>query len=333
MDVAIFSAHRFETPFLNAANAGRHRLRLFESTLSMNTISLAQGCAAVSLFVNDDASAPVLDALRTMGVRWLALRSAGFNHVDLKHAAELGMKVANVPEYSPYAVAEHAVALMLALNRKLVRAASRVRELNFALDGLTGFDMHGKTVGVIGTGHIGTVTARILRGFGCTILACDPAPNPELARELGMRYVDIDTLCREADIISLHVPLTPQTHYLINATRIATMKPGVMLINTSRGALVDTKAVIEALKTGHIGYLGLDVYENEKNLFFSDLSDRILQDDLIARLMTFPNVLITSHQAFLTDTALHNIAETTIGALDAWGRGEAAPHELAVDGV
>ena len=242
----------------------------------------------------------------------MLLRSAGFNHVDLIKATELKIKVARVPAYSPYAIAEHSVAFMLALNRKLIKAHNRVMDFNFSLDGLVGFDMHGKTVGIIGTGKIGEILVRILHGFGCSVLAFDKNESQELKEKYDVEYTTCESLCAQSDIISLHVPLMDSTRYIINKHCIEKMKPGVMLINTSRGGLVDTKAVIDALKTKHIGSFGMDVYEEEEGLFFEDHSEDILQDDTIARLMTFKNVFITSHQAFLTDTALTNIAETTI---------------------
>ncbi len=329
MNIAVFSAHKFEEQPLHDANADKHALKLLTDTyLNTNTAILAQDCAGVSVFTNDDASAPVLEKLKELGVQYLALRSAGFNHVDLDKAKALGIKVANVPEYSPYAVAEHTVALMLTLNRKIIKANQRVRDLNFSLNGLTGFDMNGKTVGIIGLGKIGNIVAKILHGFGCNLVAFDIKPNAELTEKYGLQFVDMDTLCAESDIITLHAPLNDKTRYIINRERIEKMKKGVMLINTSRGALVDTKELIGALKSGHIGYLGLDVYEEEKGLFFEDHSDEILQDDVIARLLTFPNVLITSHQAFLTDTALRNIAETTIYNIDCWEKGEKSDNEL-----
>lgn len=329
MKIAVFSAHKFEIAPLKAANGEKHELKLLEDTyLNVNTAPLAQDCECVSIFTNDDASAPVLEKLQKLGVKYLALRSAGFNHVDLEKAKALGIKVARVPEYSPYAVAEHTVALMLALNRKLMKANSRVRDLNFSLNGLTGFDMNGKTAGIIGLGKIGNIVAKILHGFGCKLLAFDVKPNPELTEKYSLEFVDMDELCAKSDIITLHAPLNDHTHYIINRERIDKMKQGVMLINTSRGALVDTKELVRGLKSGRIGYLGLDVYEEEKGLFFEDHSDEILQDDVIARLLTFPNVLITSHQAFLTDTALKNISETTIENVDAWANGEKCKNEL-----
>jgi len=298
------------------ANNGKHEFTILDASLNLQTISLAEGCKAVALFVSDDASAPVLEKLNQLGIKFIALRSAGFNNVNIRRAKELGIKVARVPDYSPYAVAEHAIALMLALNRKLIRSHSRVMEQNFSLDGLVGFDMHGKTVGIIGTGKIGYVVAKILHGFGCKLLAFDKSESDELKEKYNVEYTDYITLCKRSDIITLHAPLTEETKYIINENCIAGMKPGVMLINTSRGGLVNTKDVIDALKTKHIGYFGMDVYEEEEGLFFEDHSEDILQDDTIARLMSFKNVIITSHQAFLTDAALKNIAETTIYNLD-----------------
>ena len=328
MKVAVYSAHKFEKEYLLDAAKDRHELLLLEPQLSPATAGLADGCKAVCIFVNDDGSKEVMKKLSVIGVNYLVLRSAGFNHVDLKAAHDSGMRVARVPEYSPYAVAEHTVALMLALNRKLVKAHNRIRELNFSLEGLTGFDMHTKTVGIIGTGKIGKIVAAILYGFGCRILAYDVKQDNAWANNYGVSYTSIDVLCSQSDIISLHAPLTEQTRYIINKDRIAIMKKAVMLINTSRGGLVNTRDVIVALKSGQIGYLGLDVYEEERGLFFEDHSSDILQDDVIARLMTFPNVLITSHQAFLTDTALHNIAETTIYNIDCFEKSIECRNEL-----
>lgn len=328
MKVAVFSFHEFERPFLDAANDGKHELKYIESSLSANTAILAHDCEVVSIFTNDDASAEVLTLLHEQGVRYLALRSAGFNHVDLDEAKALGMKAARVPAYSPYAIAEHTVALMLALNRKLIRANQRVRDMNFSLNGLTGFDMNGKTVGVIGTGKIGQILIKILHGFGCRILAMDLEEHQSLKTKYGVEYTSVEDLCRQSDIISLQVPLNEHTRYLINEKTIALMKKGVMLINTSRGALVNTKAVIQGLKSRHIGAFGMDVYEEEEGLFFEDHSGDILQDDTIARLMTFPNVLITAHQAFLTETALGNIADTTLENINAFATQQTSGNEL-----
>ncbi len=328
MKTAVYSAHKFEQEYLFRANQQRHELVMLEVALSEDSAHLAMGCTAASIFVSDQASAKVIGKLHELGIRYLALRSAGYNHVDLKEAKAQGIVVARVPDYSPYAIAEHTVALMLALNRQLVHAHNRIHELNFSLDGLTGFDMHGKTIGIAGTGKIGSQVARILHGFGCNLLAYDPNENSSLKREIDISYVNFETLCRQSDIISLHVPLLEQTKYIINESSILWMKRGVMLINTSRGGLVNTRDVIEAMKSGHIGYFGMDVYEEEQGLFFEDHSQDILQDDIIARLMTFRNVLITSHQAFLTDTALENISTTTIHNLDCFEKGIMSGNEL-----
>ena len=316
MKVAVFSIHNFEKDYLLKANGGKHELVLLETRLSETSAPLAHGCEAVCLFVEDSANAPVLEMLHKEGIKYIALRSAGFNNTDLKKVKELGMQAARVPAYSPNAVAEHTVALMLALNRKLIRSHNRVMDLNFSLDGLTGFDMNGKTAGIMGTGKIGCVLARILYGFGCRLLAFDVQENKELAQQYKVTYTDRNTLYKESDIISLHLPLTSDTKYIIDKTSVDMMKPGVMLINTSRGQLVNTLAVINALKSKQVGFFGMDVYEEEEGLFFEDHSEDILLDDKIARLMTFKNVIITSHQAFLTDTGLKNIAETTIYNLE-----------------
>ena len=328
MDVIIYSTHRFEKEFLENSNAGKHNLKYVDMQLNVNTAYLAKDAQAVSIFVNDDASAGVLDILKQAGVKFLVLRSAGYNNVNLEKAHQLGIQVARVPAYSPYAVAEHAVALMLALNRKLIRANNRVHELNFSLDGLTGFDMNGKTAGIIGTGQIGSVVARILHGFGCKLLAVDRFRNEELTEKYEVEYTNYDNLYSNSDIITLHVPLLPETRYLINRESMAKMKRGVMLINTSRGGLVNTKDVITGLKSGHIGYFGIDVYEEEAGLFFEDHSEGIVQDDVIARLLSFRNVLITSHQAFLTQTALENIADTTFYNLDCFARDGDCKNEI-----
>lgn len=327
--VSLFDTHGYEREAFTAANEGLgHQLTFLEPRLTSATASLAAGHDAVCAFVNDRVDAIALEALRGCGVRIVALRSAGYNHVDLAAAATLGLPVVRVPEYSPYAVAEHAVALVLTLNRKIHRAYARVREWNFSLEGLVGFDLHGKTVGVVGTGKIGRAAARIFHGFGCKVLAFDVRPHPELAALPGLQYAALDTLYREADVLSLHVPLTPSTHHMIDEAALARMKRGVMIINTGRGALLDSRALLAALKTGHIGAAGLDVYEEEEGVFFRDLSDKVLQDDVLARLLTFPNVLVTSHQAFLTREALGNIATTTLESLTAFERGAALVHEV-----
>ncbi len=328
MKLAIFSGHQFEKEYLFNAAGNIHELVWIEPRLNLSTVQLATGCEAVCIFVNDDASEKVLNELKKLGINFLLCRSAGFNHVDLKAASKLGIRVARVPEYSPYAVAEHSVALMLALNRKIIKAHNRVRDGNFSLDGLTGFDMHGKTVGIIGFGKIGKALASILHGFGCKILVYDLAPDKEWGKEMNINFCSLDVLCEKSDIISLHAPLTPETKYMIGKERIEKMKRGVMLINTGRGGLLDTKAVIQGLKSGKIGYLGLDVYEEEKELFFEDRSEDILLDDVIARLMTFQNVLITSHQAFLTETALQQIAEVTVQNLAQFEKKQECPNEI-----
>lgn len=330
MRVDVFSAKPHDLAFLTAAAKGTGLEMIFhEARLSTATASLAQGAQAVCAFVNDDLGAGVIGELARRDVRMLALRSAGFNHVDLQAARAAGLTVARVPAYSPHAVAEHTVALILSLNRKTHRAFNRVREGNFALDGLMGFDMHGKVAGIVGTGLIGTVLARILTGFGCEVLASDPQPNPD-CEALGVRYVEMTPLLAQADIITLQCPLTPATHHLINDDAIARMKHGAMLINTSRGAVIDTRAVIRGLKSGQISALGLDVYEEEGDLFFEDLSQSYIPDDVFARLLTFPNVLITGHQGFFTQEALEAIAQTTIANLTSYQRDGVALHAVSL---
>ncbi|HEU5246625.1 MAG TPA: 2-hydroxyacid dehydrogenase [Candidatus Udaeobacter sp.] len=328
MKVAVFSAKNYDREFLSATNAKRHEIHFFDAHLNEATASLAAGFSAVCVFVNDRIDAAVIAKLASLGIRLIALRCAGYNNVDLAAAKKHGITVVRVPAYSPYAVAEHTIGLMLALNRKLHRAYNRVREGNFALDGLLGFDMRGKTAGIIGTGKIGTVVAQILSGFACSILAFDPAPN-EQCRSFGVRYVHLDELLAQSDIITLHCPLTAENKHMIDAAAIAKMKNGVMLINTSRGALLDTVAVIGALKSGKIGYLGLDVYEEEEQIFFEDRSGLIIPDDVFARLLTFPNVLITGHQAFFTREALENIATTTIENITRFEEGQMLENQLA----
>ena len=328
MRIAVFNTKPYDQRFLEEANAAhQHDLVFLEPHLSVHTARLAEGCAVICTFVNDPLNAATLEVLSVLGVKLVALRCAGFNQVDLHTAERLGITVARVPAYSPYAVAEHAVALILTLNRNVHRAYNRVREGNFALEGLLGFDLHGKTVGVIGTGKIGAVFARILRGFGMTVLAHDVQQNAELEGE-GLRYVGLEELLERSDIVSLHCPLTPQTQHLVNAERLGRMKRGAMLVNTSRGALVDTPAVIEALKSGCLGALALDVYEEEGDLFFENLSDRVIQDDVFMRLLTFPNVLITGHQAFFTREALTGIARTTLENVTAFETGTGTLHHV-----
>lgn len=327
MKVAVFSAKRHDITYLTPAVGSRHELVFLDTHLDRRSAGLANGCEVASLFVSDDGSQATLEALSAVGVRFLALRSTGYNHVDLDAARRLGLRVARVPGYSPYAVAEHTIGLILALDRKIHRAYARVREGNFSLDGLLGFDLHGRTVGVVGTGTIGAVVCRILAGFGCRVVAHDRVENP-VCVELGVEYVDLDRLLTESDIITLHCPLTADTHHLIDAAALGRVKKGVMLVNTSRGGLVDTAAVVEALKDGTVGHLGLDVYEEEAELFFEDQSEAVIQDDVFSRLLTFPNVLVTGHQAFFTVDALEQIARVTAANLDGWAAGEAVPTEL-----
>ena len=312
MRIGVFSTKRYDRTFLTNANVTHgHKLTFLEARLSEETISLVEDFDAVCVFVNDHVNARVLAGLHERGVKLVALRCAGFNNVNLRAASEYGIKVVRVPAYSPNSVAEHTLGLMLCLNRQFHRAYNRVREGNFSLDGLMGFDLCRRTIGVVGTGKIGETLCHLLTGFRTRVLAYDVVANPACT-ELGVEYVDFDTLLEECDIVSLHCPLNPDTHHLINDASIELMRDGAMLINTSRGGLLDTKAVIRGLKHGKIGSLGLDVYEEEDDLFFEDLSSNVLQDDVFARLLTFPNVVITGHQAFFTEEALTNIAHTTI---------------------
>ncbi|MEA5466598.1 2-hydroxyacid dehydrogenase [Leptothoe sp. PORK10 BA2] len=328
MKTAFFNTKRYdERSFTEINRAYGHELTFFEPRLTPETASLASGFPAVCVFINDDLGEETLRAISTTGTQVIALRCAGFNNINLAVAKELGLTIVRVPAYSPYAVAEHAVGLIMTLNRKLYRAYNRVRDDNFSLDGLLGFDLHGKTVGVVGTGKIGQCFAQIMNGFGCQLLAYDVQPNPACV-ELGVDYVELPQLLSRADIISLHCPLLPATHHLINAQSLQHLKPGAMLINTSRGGLIDTPAVIEAIKSGRVGYLGIDVYEQEGGLFFEDLSDTVIQDDTFQLLQSFPNVVITAHQGFFTQEALHNIAETTLSNLTDIEIGRPCNHEV-----
>ncbi len=329
MEVCVYSTRAWDRNFLATANRERqHALRFLETRLDAQTAALAAGARAVSAFVNDRLDAQTLAILADLGVGLVALRCTGFNQVDLEAAGRLGIRIGRVPAYSPEAVAEHAVALMLALNRHIHRAFNRVREGNFTLDGLMGFDMKGRTAGIVGTGAIGAAVARILLGFGCRIVATDPHPDKAL-EALGVGYLPFPELAEASDILTLHCPLTPETHHLVDARTLERMKPGAMLINTSRGAVVDTRALIAALKSGHLGSLGLDVYEEESHLFFRDLSDEVITDDVFARLLTFPNVLITGHQGFFTREALAVIAETTLANIDSFAASGAPLHEVS----
>jgi len=310
MNIAFFSTQPYDKEYFERQNQ-QHQLTFFEAQLNEQTVNLAKGCEAVCAFVNDKLNAAVIKSLAGLGVKLIALRSAGFNNVDLAAAKENTIAVVRVPAYSPHAVAEHAVALMMTLNRKTHKAYNRVREGNFSLDRLTGFDLFGKTVGVIGTGKIGQCFAHIMVGFGCKVLAFDLLANKDL-EAAGVAFLPLMDVLAQSDIVSLHCPLNEQTKHLINADTLGMMKNGAMLINTSRGALIDTKAAIAALKTGKLGYLGIDVYEQEEKLFFHDLSENVINDDVMMRLISFPNVLITSHQGFLTSEALTQIALITL---------------------
>jgi len=314
MKVAIFSTKAYDKEYLECANIASlspHELMFYEVPLNIQTAPLAKGCQAVCCFVNDHLDKPVLEELKHLGVQLIALRCAGFNQVDIVAAKKLGLYVARVAEYSPHAIAEHALGLIMMLNRNLHRAHNRIRENDYSLNGLLGFDLVNKTVAVIGTGKIGKIFANIMLGIGCKLIAYDVKPDVDLIAK-GVRYLSLNELWPEADIISLHCPLTPETQHLINAKTLTQMKTGVMLINTGRGALIDTPAVIKVLKTKKVGYLGLDVYEEEGDLFFENKSNQLLQDDVFARLLTFPNVVITGHQAFFTREALTAISEITI---------------------
>lgn len=324
MKIAVYSTKSYDRETLTAANKAGHEFTFLEPRLEPVTASLAEGHDGVCVFVNDVLDAQTLQSLAAHGIKLIALRCAGFNNVDLKTAQQLGMVVARVPEYSPYSVAEHTVGMMLALNRNFPRAYNRVREGNFALQGLLGFDMHGRTVGVIGTGKIGAQVCRILLGIGCRVVAYDKFINAEL-KTAGVQYKDQAEVLAEADILTLHCPLTPENFHLINEETLAGMKDGVMLINTSRGGLVHTRAVLNGLKSGKVGYLGLDVYEEEADLFFEDRSEDVMLDDIFARLLTFRNVLITGHQAFFTREALDKIASTTLENITAFAAGGQVP--------
>ena len=328
MKVAVFSTKPYDRRLFSKVNESHHHeLVFFEPRLNLKTAVLAKGFPAVCVFINDTLNEATLQAIAKNDVRLIALRCAGFNNVDVPVAQQLGMTVVRVPAYSPYAVAEHAVGLIMMLCRKLYRAYNRVREDNFALDGLLGFDIYSKTVGIVGTGKIGQCFARIMQGFGCRLLAYDVYQNPACL-EMGVKYVDLPTLLAQSDIVSLHCPLLPETYHIINADSLQHLKPGAMLINTSRGGLIDTKAAINSIKSGQIGYFGTDVYEEEENLFFEDLSDTVIRDDTFQLLQSFPNVVITAHQGFFTREALSNIAETTLSNIADIEAGRPCPNEV-----
>lgn len=328
MKILFYSTKDFEKPYLETCNTQKHIISFTPEPLSITTVEMAKNYDVVSIFTNDDASAPLLKALSAIGVKFIALRADGFDNIDIDAANELGITVANVPDYSPNAIAEHAVLLMLALNRKIVLAEDQVKQKNFTLDKLVGFDLNEKTVGVIGTGRIGKIVCRILHGFGCTIIAYDPDPDQSLRNKYDVHYVALGTVYSLSDIITLHLPLNRETVHMINESTIAQMQRGVMIINTARGAIVNTSEILAALETGKVGYFGTDVYEKEKDVFFFDYSERALEDVTLDRLIKHPNVLVTPHQAFATSEALTNIAITTFQSIDAWTKDEVSPSEL-----
>lgn len=332
MKIAFFSTKPYDRVFFDKANADfEHEITYFETRLTRQTLKLAEEYECACVFVNDQLDASVLIALAAQGTRLVALRCAGFNNVDVSSASELGISVVRVPAYSPYAVAEHTVGLMLALNRKIYWANSRVKEGNFSLDGLLGFDMRSSTVGLVGTGKIGECVASVLHGFGCRILAHDKYENEICKTEYGVEYVSFEELIGQSDVISLHCPLLPDTYHLIDLDAISRMKKGVMIINTSRGALIDARSAIEGLKSEKIGYLGIDVYEEEEELFFEDKTFQILTDDVFARLTTFPNVVITGHQAYFTKEAVARIAQTTLENISAYENGRELVNAVVAD--
>ncbi|PCN66152.1 lactate dehydrogenase [Yersinia pestis] len=329
MKLAVYSTKQYDRKYLELVNKDFGFELEFSISAYPQTAKMAEGCQAVCLFVNDDGCREILTELATIGVKILALRCAGFNNVDLEAAKELGIQVVRVPAYSPEAVAEHTVGMMLSLNRRIHRAYQRTRDANFSLEGLIGFNMHNRTAGIIGTGKIGVATMRILKGFGMRLLAFDPYPS-EQALELGAEYVDLKTLYAESDVISLHCPMTPENHHLLNKQSFDQMKDGVMIINTSRGGLIDSTAAIDALKQQKIGSLGMDVYENERDLFFEDKSNDVIQDDVFRRLSSCHNVLFTGHQAFLTEEALTSISVTTLQNIAQLDKGEPCPNIITL---
>lgn len=328
MKVLIYSAKNFEVPYLEQANSRGHNLTFIEEPLSSETAMKAIGYDAIAIFSVDDASSIVIEKLKDFGVKYITLRSVGYDNVNLKSASRFGIRVAHVPAYSPYAIAEHAVTLLMTLNRKLIESNQRVKHFNFNLDNLIGFDLNKKIVGIIGTGNIGSIMVKIMHGFGCKLLGHDIEENKELVDLYHLNYVSLEDLCQQANIISLHVPLNKDTHHLINENLIEQMKAGVIIINTSRGAVLNTQHIIDGLMNQTIGALGIDVYENEKKMFFEDHSQDIPKDDMLIKLNAMPNVLITGHHAFLTKEALTNIAETTIYNLDCWSQHKETENEL-----
>ncbi len=316
MKTLFYSTKSYEQPYLEKANTNEFEFTFLKKPLCLETAHLATGYDIISIFTGDDAGADVLNALHELDVKWITIRAAGYDNVDIEKANTLGISVTNVPAYSPYAIAEHVIALIQALNRKIITADKQTHQQNFTTDNLIGFDLHGKTIGIIGVGIIGSVLVKIMYGFGCKILCCDLKENTDLKEKFNVKYTDKETLCASADIISIHTSSTPETKYLINKKLIDLMKPGTMLINTGRGACVNTGDVVEGLQNGNIGYYGADVYENERGIFFCDLTGKEVKDDLLKKLLSMPNVLVTPHQAFATKQALTNIADTTFYNID-----------------
>lgn len=328
MKTLVYSIHGFDKPFLEKAAQGKHELVFTEQPLNEMTANLANGCDAVALFTSDNASEKVLEKLYAGGVKFIALRSVGYDHIDLAKAKRLGIKVANVPEYSPYAIAEHAVALIMTLNRKILLSQKLMNKNDFRLDELVGFDLHGKTIGIVGTGKIGTAFAKIMHGFGCKLIAYDIEENQELIHQTNISYTSLSELCKSADVISVNCPLNTKTKYLFNKSTFSQMKKGVVFINTARGGIVNTIDLIEALDIGAVAAAGLDVYENEKPIYFYDHTDSQINDVIFQKLRSYPNVLLTGHQAFLTNEALQGIADTTIDNLDGWSNNEISENDL-----
>lgn len=333
MKLLIYSAKDYEIPFLGKANLNRHKITYTKDALDTNTAIQAMGYKAISIFSGDDASHIVLEKLWDFGVRHITLRSAGYNNIHIKAAKRLGFKVANVPEYSPHAIAEHATALLLAFNRKIVLADKQVHKYNFSQDGLMGFNLHGKTFGIIGTGRIGSIMVKIMHGFGCKILACDLEPDADLVELCDVTYGTLDQVLKKSDVISLHIPLSYDNYYLINKKKLALMKQDAILINTSRGAIVETKALIDTLEKRKIGGYCTDVYEKEKGTFFKDHSRSDIEDEPLKKLLSLPNVLLTPHQAFMTPEALSNIAASTFENIDSWADGKECENELGYERI
>lgn len=331
MKLLVFSAKNYEIPYLEGANLNNIKVSYTKDALDSETAIQAASFDAISIFSGDDASLVVLEKLWELGVRYITLRSAGYNNIHIKAAKRFGFKVANTPEYSPHAIAEHAVALLLAFNRKIIRADTQVHRYNFLQEDLMGFNLHGKTVGIVGTGRIGSIMVKIMHGFGCKILACDLKPDQDLMELCDVNYTDLDNLCRTSDIISLHIPLNYENHQLINRKNLALMKKNVVLINTSRGAIVKTKDLINSLEEGNIAGYCTDVYEKEKGTFFRDNSKKDIADEQLKKLLSFPNVLLTPHQAYITHEALTNIAEITFENLASWEEGRECKNELGLE--